>query len=418
MQSPRRGSTLLLLCAAYVAYLFRGWTWEENAIHNVLNVISPMHSINPVRGRTVEVQVAHLAKVTRTMEVLLGKAPRLLMRFAAGQDIAAASFGPTATKLVQLEGGSSGGGSNEALHPLPSITCACPRSAGAGDTLPLVLYFHSGGMVVGSVDAELHYARYIAHEASAVVCSVEYRKAPAYQLSDVLDDVMAASVALLEPATGDDGGSESATPTTFSSKTLGADLVRSLGIGGIDTSQVATFGISAGGYLAGMVPRLLAAQDREESSSLNLAASIRVQVSIVPMVRPLAGTPSMVKYFHAAPDWSGDYNTYAWSALLLGDTDGSQAFTWKSNMMVDLPHKESMGALPPVYVVTAIRDVLRDEGRAYAEHLQSAGRLIDHLEYNTNHGGVFPELSRRGPADGALFRAVQVLSSRLRDDLP
>ena len=85
--------------------------------------------------------------------------------------------------------------------------------------------------------------------------------------------------------------------------------------------------------------------------------------------------------------------------------------------MVDLPLASDKvlrdDILPPVYVVTAAKDILRDEGRAYAEYLRSAGRLIEHVEYNTNHGGLFPELSRRGAADGALAKAVQVLSSRL-----
>lgn len=399
MKTPtrRQGSALLLLAVAYAAYLFRGWIWEENFIRNVLNVFTPLWSVDPIRGRDVDVQVSFLSKVTRNMEILLGKAPRFLMHFAAGPDIAAASFGPTATKVVRLDG----------VANVPPMVCACPRSADSDDILPLVLYFHSGGMVVGSVDAELHYARYIAHEASAVVCSVEYRKAPAYQLSDVLEDVVAASLSLLGHTDGSKG-----TPTNF-----GADLIQSLGIGAIDRSRAATFGISAGGYLAGMVLRLLAVREGWDDTT-----PIRVQISIVPMVRPHAGTASMVEYFHNAPDWSGDYNTYAWSALLPDDRDGTQTCDWQTNLMVEPPvtmdkkDEQNMYALPPAYVVTATKDILRDEGRMYAEHLRGAGRLIEHVEYNTNHGGVFPELSRRGPGDQAFFRAVQVLSSRLNDD--
>eukprot|EP00561_Arcocellulus_cornucervis_P013330 CAMPEP_0185799232 /NCGR_PEP_ID=MMETSP1322-20130828/196_1 /TAXON_ID=265543 /ORGANISM="Minutocellus polymorphus, Strain RCC2270" /LENGTH=412 /DNA_ID=CAMNT_0028494785 /DNA_START=199 /DNA_END=1437 /DNA_ORIENTATION=+ len=404
MQTPfrlRLPHHLLLLCAAYVAYLFRGWTWEENFIHNVLKVFPALPPVDPIRGRDVAVQVDYLAGATRNMEVLMGRAPGFLMQYTAGPEIAAASFGPAATKVVRINATTCTSSSGDA----PPMTCTCPHDAGTDDTLPLVLYFHSGGMIVGSVDAELHYARYIAREASAVVCSVKYRKAPAHRLSDVLEDVVGASAALL--------GSSSS-----SSSTLGADLVRSLGIGGIDTSRAATFGISAGGYLAAMVPRHLAAMRQEEKDSSDLVAAIRVQISMAPMVRPLADTPSMVEHFHDAPDWSGDHNTYAWSALLARDRDGdgTQACDWQANLMADLPKKESgttAAALPPAYVVTATKDILRDEGRAYAEQLRIAGRLIEHVEYNTNHGGLFPELSRRGPADQALSRAVQVLSDRL-----
>ena len=65
-----------------------------------------------------------------------------------GKEIASASFGPAATKQVEVHVPSSDGSG----HSIP-VTCACPSTATAGDTLPLVLYFHSGKRFVRFCDS-------------------------------------------------------------------------------------------------------------------------------------------------------------------------------------------------------------------------------------------------------------------------
>nr|GMD42101.1 carboxylesterase 1-like [Ipomoea batatas] len=60
--------------------------------------------------------------------------------------------------------------------------------------LPLILYFHGGGFIVCKVDTPnfQDFYRHIATEVSAVVVSVEYRRAPEHRLPAAYDDCMEA----------------------------------------------------------------------------------------------------------------------------------------------------------------------------------------------------------------------------------
>ena len=76
-------------------------------------------------------------------------------------------------------------------RPSPTTSStACPSGSTAARTPPtgLVVYFHGGGYVIGSIGLMDNVARELAHGSGAVVVSVEYRLAPEHPYPAGLDD--------------------------------------------------------------------------------------------------------------------------------------------------------------------------------------------------------------------------------------
>ena len=59
-------------------------------------------------------------------------------------------------------------------------------------TLPLVVYAHGGGFVMGDLDTHDRLARRLAFHAQVAVLSVDYRRAPEYRAPAAVDDVVRA----------------------------------------------------------------------------------------------------------------------------------------------------------------------------------------------------------------------------------
>ena len=62
-----------------------------------------------------------------------------------------------------------------------------PDGAGAGP-LPILVYYHGGGHVIGSLDTHHDVARHMAREAGIAVVSVQYRKAPEHKFPVPAED--------------------------------------------------------------------------------------------------------------------------------------------------------------------------------------------------------------------------------------
>jgi len=208
-----------------------------------------------------------------------------------------------------------------------------PRDA-IDRTLPVVVNFHGGGFVSGDPRQSEWWCSHIAHEAGAVVVSVDYRLAPEDPFPAAPEDCYAATVWALEHA-GNVGG---------------------------DGSRLAVMGDSAGGNLAAVVA--LMARDRG-------GPAIGFQVLIYPVVELIDSFPSEDENEFAPMLGKADLRV---NHLYCTD-DGANAYA--------SPLRAKHENLPPALIQTAQHDPLRDQGAAYAAALRTAGvpvRLTNYVD--------------------------------------
>ncbi|WP_336335100.1 alpha/beta hydrolase [Pseudomonas putida] len=198
----------------------------------------------------------------------------------------------------------------------------------AAEGLPLLVFFHGGGFVIGNLDTHDNLCRTLALETGAVVVSVAYRLAPEARFPAPPHDCYAATCWLVEQATAL----------------------------GVDGSRLAIAGDSAGANLAIAVGRL--ARERQ-------GPAIRHQCLFYPVT-------------DAACD-SASYRDFAEGYLL-----SRAMMQWFWQQYLEQPEQgqdplasplraEHLQGLPATTLLTAEYDPLRDEGEAFAERLHGAG---------------------------------------------
>src|SRR5882757_4052897 len=193
---------------------------------------------------------------------------------------------------------------------------------------PLLVYFHGGGFMLGTLALYDTACRRLAVAGDCAVLSVDYRLAPETQFPGAVLDAYAA--------------------TRWASNNAG--------LLNIAPTKIAVGGDSAGGNLAAVVAQM--AQDSKEFS-------VALQVLIYPMT-----------------DQSREYPSYERNAT--GYMLTRAALHWfmdnyipdpedrKSPLASPMLHK-SLEGLPPALVISAEFDPLVDENEAYARRLNEAG---------------------------------------------
>src|SRR5262249_13438270 len=100
---------------------------------------------------------------------------------------------------ARVRGGSAPVGAMVAVQGVPVVACgAIGGTHGriyrpAAGMLPLLVYFHGGGWVVGSVTLSDNFCRALANASGCAVLSVEYRLAPEHRYPAAADDAYAAT---------------------------------------------------------------------------------------------------------------------------------------------------------------------------------------------------------------------------------
>ncbi|MCG8546059.1 MAG: alpha/beta hydrolase [Alphaproteobacteria bacterium] len=231
-------------------------------------------------------------------------------------------------------------------------------------TLPVVVYFHGGGFVIGGLESYDGLCRLLCERSGCLILSVDYRLAPEHRFPAAVDDAFAALA------------------WTFS---------HAAEIGG-DPSAVAVAGDSAGGSLAAVVCHL--AHDGE-------VASPAAQVLIYPAVDLKADFPSRRTFAKMIPI-------------------PKQVIEWFNNCYLDNPESiddpraspiryARFEGLPPALVLTAGFDPLRDEGKAYADKLRDAGVPVEYRCYD----GLVHGFVSMGGVIRAASDAVDVIAAYL-----
>jgi len=212
-----------------------------------------------------------------------------------------------------------------------------PRMVEAERSMPLVLYIHGGGWVIGDLDSYDAAPRALARRLGAVVVSTHYRQAPEFTFPAAHEDALAAWRWTLDNA-----------------ETLGADR-----------SLRAIVGDGAGGNLAVNVVLDARAEGLDTPQHLAL---------ITPMTGTDFGLSSYAENRQTTPlnsatvEWF--YAKYARDAVDM------------ASPRLNLIDRPDLGGLPPTTIILAEHDPLRSEGDHFAQALRRSGVWVDCTLYD------------------------------------
>ncbi|SIQ75706.1 alpha/beta hydrolase [Aquipseudomonas alcaligenes] len=287
------------------------------------------------------------------------------------QDARAVLVGAQASAKVDLSGVSVSEKTIQAGGQ--SIPLTIVRPEGVKGELPVFMFFHGGGWVLGDYQTHARLIRDLVVNSGAVAVYVGYTPSPEAKYPTAIDQAYAATQWVGEH---------------------GKEI-------GVDSSRLAVAGNSVGGNMAAVV-----ALKAKEAGKPKL----RFQLLLWPVTDANLETASYNQFaqghFLTKPLMKWFWDNYT--------TDPKQrAERFASPLQATT---EQLKGLPPALVQTAEFDVLRDEGEAYARKLDAAGVTVTAVRYNgmIHDYGLLNPLAHIPAVQAALRQAGAELKQHLQ----
>lgn len=254
-------------------------------------------------------------------------------------------------------------------HEVDDFSVLVLKPTRASEPLPVVLYLHGGGWVLGDAGTHARITREIAVQSQAAVVFVEYARAPEAPFPVPLEQC-------------------------YRALTWVAEQGRSLEL---DSERIALAGDSAGGNLAAAVS-LLAARRK--------GPAIRLQALLYPVTDCGFDTRSYLDFERGL---NLDRESMRWFWEKYVPDAAARVDPLASPMRASAAE---LKAMPSTLIITAECDVLRDEAEAFARKLGEAGVQVAAVRYaGALHGFmVIDELSGATQT----VSSMRLLASELR----
>ena len=247
------------------------------------------------------------------------------------------------------------------------------RPQGAKGTLPVFMFFHGGGWILGDFPTHERFVRDLVADSGAVAVFVNYTPSPEAHYPVAINQAYAATKWVAEH---------------------GSEI-------GVDGKRLAVAGNSVGGNMAAVV----ALMAKEKGTPV-----IRAQILFWPVTDANFENASYDEFAE------GHFLTRAlmewfWDAYTTNPSERQEIY---ASPLLAAP--EQLQGLPPALIQTAEKDVLRDEGEAYARKLDAAGVTVVATRYNgmIHDFGLLNVLSGVPATRAALHQASEELKEQLK----
>lgn len=247
------------------------------------------------------------------------------------------------------------------------------RPAGVNGVLPAFMFFHGGGWILGDYPTHERFVRDLVADSGVAAVFVNYTPSPEARYPVAIKEAYEATKWVAEHG----------------------DQIK------IDGKRLAVAGNSVGGNMAAVVALMAKASG---------GPALRAQVLFWPVTNANFENASYDQFANDHFLTKGMMKWF-WDAYI---TDPKLRQEIYASPLLSTP--EQLKGLPPTLVQTAEKDVLRDEGEAYARKLDAAGVSVVATRYSgmIHDFGLLNVLSSLPTTRAALHQASEELKLRLR----